>query len=155
MNINYEITLKYQKKRNIRILGDLFVKKNKNNFVLIIKGKTFKLISAVKIGMKEYDPIYDEENDTIFIGMKSNEEILEIKLKQIRSVKDISCMFSNCKNLISIENISNWDTENIMNMSFLFHNCSQLTSLPDISNWNISNVRNINNMLSGCSQLLY
>ena len=33
MNINYEITLKYQKKRNIRILGDLFVKKNKNNFV--------------------------------------------------------------------------------------------------------------------------
>jgi len=42
-------------------------------------------------------------------------------------------MFAGCTSLISLPDISNWNTQNITNMNDLFGNCSSLKSLPDIS----------------------
>ena len=50
-------------------------------------------------------------------------------------------MFYECKSLISIPDISNWNTSKVDNMNNMFYGCRALISLPDISKWNTSNVR--------------
>ena len=49
-------------------------------------------------------------------------------------------MFYNCKSLISLPDISKWNTNNVIDISEMFYNCSSLESLPDISKWNTNNV---------------
>ena len=169
MFINNEFTLKY-KLGNVGILkifGEPFVSKNKNNFILIIKGENYELSSIIKIidietGKTSNKIIKSKKNDEeeeiiklinekCEIKMKI-EETLEIKLRQIKTVKDISYMFSGCTTLESIE-ASNWDTTDVTDMSYMFNECESLTSLPDISKWNTINVANMSNMFSGCKSL--
>ena len=45
-----------------------------------------------------------------------------------------------CKYLISLPDISNWDTKNINNMNGMFYNCRSLSSLSGISEWDVQNV---------------
>ena len=63
-------------------------------------------------------------------------------------------MFFNCPSLISLPDISEWDTSNVNNMSQMFFNCSSLISLPDISKWDASNATNMSGMFSCCSSLI-
>ena len=63
-------------------------------------------------------------------------------------------LFSTCASLISLPDISKWDTTNVEEMDSMFEKCSSLISLPDLSKWNISNVRNISGMFFCCSSLL-
>ena len=53
-------------------------------------------------------------------------------------------MFNKCSSLISLPDISKWNTNNVTDMSCLFYGCSSLTNLPDISKWKIDNVTNLN-----------
>ena len=39
-----------------------------------------------------------------------------------------------------------WNTEKIKNMSYLFYGCQKLLSLPDISKWNTGTVTNLSSM---------
>ena len=50
-------------------------------------------------------------------------------------------MFSNCSSLISLPDISKWNTKNVEDMSLMFNGCKSLISLPDISKWNIKNIK--------------
>ena len=52
-------------------------------------------------------------------------------------------MFSGCSSLISLPDISNWNTSSVNNMSYIFNGCSSIISLPDLSKWNTSNVEDI------------
>ena len=163
MIINNEITLKYIITNNfVKIFGEPFVKRNKNNYKLIINDKTYELVSCLKIiNIDEKDNSNEKKNENpnekndekeiLKIEMKLY-DILEIKLKQIKNVTDISYMFSEAS-VVSIENISNWNTENICNMGGLFSGCKYLASLPDISKWNTSNVIIMNNIFSKSSSL--
>ena len=45
-------------------------------------------------------------------------------------------LFEVCIKLISLPDISKWNTSNITDMSFMFNKCNSLISLPDISKWN-------------------
>ena len=47
-------------------------------------------------------------------------------------------MFSGCSSLISLPNISKWNTYNVKDMFNIYNECSSLISLPDISDWNFS-----------------
>ena len=122
--------------KKLQIFGKIFIEKNKDNFQIIINGKKHELSQYLNI----------EE-------LEIKDEILEIKLKQIKNTNDISYMFSGCENLISISDILNWKTENIINMSGLFRDCSSLEELPDISRWNTINVKKMNNIFSKCKSL--
>ena len=62
-------------------------------------------------------------------------------------------MFSECRSLISLPDISKWNTNNVTDMCAMFYNCSSLKSLPDISKWNTNNVTNMTNMFYNCSSL--
>ena len=59
-------------------------------------------------------------------------------------------MFYECNSLISLPDISNWNTSNVKNMSNMFYGCNSLISLPNISKWNTSNAENISNMCYEC-----
>ena len=132
-----EIIIKYklEKEDKIRIFGDKFVENNKSNFQMIINDISYKISSFYNIKK-------EKEN-----------EILEIKLKQIKDITNISRMFSGCSSLIELPDISKWNTNNVNNMKAMFDNCSRLSSLPDISKWNTNNVTDISFIFNKCISL--
>ena len=67
------------------------------------------------------------------------------------NVTNISFMFSDIKNLISLDLI-NFNTSSVTNMSNIFSTCSNLTSL-DLINFNTSNVTIMTNMFGSCKSL--
>ena len=67
------------------------------------------------------------------------------------NVTNISFMFSDIKNLISLD-LSNFNTSSVTNMSNIFSNCKALTSL-DLRNFNTSNVTIMTNMFGSCKSL--
>ena len=122
-----EIVIKYKigKENRIRVFGDTFVENNKSNFKMVIDNKDY-----------EIDSFYNVEN-------KRESDILEIKLKQINNVTNLSFMFNECISLIELPDISKLDTSDINTMENMFSECSSLLSLPDISKWNTNNVKNM------------
>ena len=50
-------------------------------------------------------------------------------------MKTMSHMFNSCNTLISLPDISYWDTSNINDMSSMFYGCSSLQSLIDIEKY--------------------
>ena len=63
-------------------------------------------------------------------------------------------MFSFCSSLISLPDISNWDTKKVTNMKKMFYQCSSLNILPDLSKWNITKVNDMEDMFIGCVDTL-
>ena len=140
--INYtkEILMKYKIEKNakeIAIFGETFVKNNKDKCKYIYENKEYELNS--KFNLKYNNQL----NDT-----------LEIKLVNIEKITDMSYLFDKCETLISVPNISEWDTSNIINMSNIFSYCKLLKSLPDISKWDTSKVINMNTMFWDCESLI-
>ena len=162
MNKN-EIDLIYNIPNNqdkIKIFGKYFVPGNNDYCKIICENKEYELT--------EY---FDCKN------IKNNK--LEIKLKGINNVADLSFMFAGCSELSYQSNFSNLDTTytsnierlfqgcqfeklpdiskfntiNVINMDSLFSGCTLLKSIPDISNWNTSNVLIMSEMFSNCSSL--
>ena len=132
-----EITIQYKIDKNekeIRIFGFYFVKRYKN---------ICKIISDEK--EQELQEYFNIEN--------INKEILEIKLIGILQITNMEGIFSHCESLISLPDISRWDTSSITNMSDIFLHCESLISLPDISKWDTSSVTNISNMFACCKSL--
>ena len=129
------IRYKINKNKNlIKIFGREFVDKNKNIVKLEIEGNEFELMEYYKTNEK----------------IKNN---LEIKIKGIENITNMNYMFDRCSSLLSLPDISKWNTCNVIDMSYMFSECSALLSLPDISKWNTDNVTNMSYMFSGCLSL--
>jgi len=129
------IKMIYRNKDNkeiIRILGRNFVKINKNKCHIIFENEIYELTEKFKV--------------------KNNKEYLVFYLEGIDKITDASEMFRDCRLLINLDDISKWDTSNIINMNRMFMNCESL-SFPDISKWNLVNVINIEYMFYGCKFL--
>ena len=142
INDSDEITLQYniKNKEKVKLFGNKFIEKNKNKCKIIIDNKEQDIIE-----------FYD-------IDKKENKDILEIKFKKIKAITNMSHMFGDqqfdsCETLISITDISKWDTKNVTNMSYMFCGCSSLKSIPEIYSWDTTNVTNMSYMFCGCSSL--
>ena len=85
-----------------------------------------------------------KEGSTYFIDFKDDDYELT----------NISNMFFGCDSLLSIKDISEWNTENVTNIASMFLGCKSLLSLPDISKWNTTNVENISNLFTFCTSLI-
>jgi len=130
-----ESSLKYKiDDKKIKLFGNEFVKNNKDNYYLIIDNKIINLC--------EY---YNVKNEKI--------NKLIVKLIQKNFIKNMSYMFRDCESLLSLPDISKWNTNNVTDMSYMFNNCRSLSSLPDISKWNTNNVTNMSNMFNNCRSL--
>ena len=90
-----------------------FVKRNKNNCKLIIDGKEQELIEKYSFGW-----------------FSSKKDILEIKLKGITNITNMSFMFDRCKSLSSSPDISKWNTSNATYMIFMFSGCNESLKIP-------------------------
>ena len=135
-----EIKIRYkalEDNEKIKIFDYEFVKKNKD-FCKIIYNK------------KEYDLI-----DYFEFSKEINNDILEIQLTGINKITDMSSMFYGCYSLVSLPDISEWNTFKVKDMSKLFKSCSSLKYLPKELNLNTINVTNMEGMFSGCSSLQY
>ena len=136
-----EILLWYKiydpKMKKLKIFGDLFINKNKDNCSMIYDNKTMKI--------SEYINLTDEMQ-------KKQIKDLKIKLK-INNIRDMSYMFYDCKTLYSIGEDSKFDTSGVTDMSYMFYNCNSLSILSCISKWNTSNVESMNYIFYGCVSL--
>ena len=132
-----EISIKYQigKEDKLRIFGDAFVKNNKGNFQMVINNINYEL------------------NSFYAIKNEKENEILKIRLKQIKNTANLKALFSECFALTELHGISKLDTSKVIDMSFMFNKCSSLTSLSDISEWNTNNVTTMKCIFQGCSSL--
>ena len=102
-------------------------------------------------------PDISKWNINIFIGLEivhlNGERNGKIKLKEVKIINDMSYIFCECNQLISLPDISKWNSNNVTNMSYMFYKCKSLITLPDISKWNINNVTNMSYMFYGCNSL--
>ena len=137
-DMNNQISIEYNIQSNedsIKILGNQFVKNNKKNVLIKYEREEFEL-----------DGYFELKNN-------DNNNTLNIKLICINNVTDMSYMFSECTSLISLSDISKWNTNNVINMSYMFDQCTSLNSLPDISKWNTNKDTNMRDMFSECISL--
>ena len=135
INIIYDTNKSIGKEEDeINIFGSNFVKNNKDKCKLIIDNIEYEITEKFKI--KNY------KNKTLNIKLKGNDKIT-----------DMSNMFEGCSSLISLPDISKWNTNNITDISNMFFGCSSLTSLPDISKWNTKNISEMIYIFGCCSSL--
>ena len=131
-----KIKYKINKLKQIRLFGDRFVETNKGNCKVIIDKNEKQIFSWLDI----------DKNDI-------NREFIEITLKGIKNVTNMSHIFNGCSTLVSLPDISEWDTKNVKDMSYAFYGCSSIEVFPDISNWNTDNVTDIESIFSYCQSL--
>ena len=90
----------------------------------------------------------------LFSGCYSLISIPDISKWNTSNVTDMGGLFEECNSLISIPYISKWNTSNVINISFMFNKCNSLISLPDISQWVTSNITDISFMFNECKSLI-
>ena len=131
-----EFLIKYinDNEEEIRIFGDEFVENNKDNCKINYDGNEKKIKACIK--------------------NKEKIDIIEIKLIVYKEITDMSYMFYACVSLISLPDISKWNTNNVTNMKRIFSCCIKLSNLPDISNWNINNVIDMLGIFHNCKSLI-
>ena len=122
-----------------KIFGEKFVENNKNKCKILISNKEYKLCSYVN---EEIEKL--KENDS-----------LEIKLKGINEITDMSYMFCGCLSLAYLPDIDEMNTNKVTNMRCLFGGCKSLSYLPDIGKWDIKNVKDISCLFYGCVLLKF
>ena len=75
-----------------------------------------------------------ELNQFYNIKNKKENEILVVKLKEIKDVTNISYMFSECLALTELPDIAKLNENNVTDMSYMFNQCSKLSSLQTFQN---------------------
>ena len=87
-----------------------------------------------------------DDFSNIFSGYVRIKHIIGLEDWDVSNVKDLRCMFYNCKYFNS--NLSKWDVSNVKNMDSMFWGCKNFNS--DLSKWNVSNVENTHDMFYNC-----
>ena len=88
--------------------------------------------------------------NSMFSGF-TNITILNLSNFDTSNVIDMTSMFYNCSALQNLD-VSNFDTSNVTNMHAMFESCNSLDSL-DVSSFDTSNVIDMNWMFNKCSTL--
>ena len=113
------------------------------------------LIENVTIKYIVFDKSFSTYTPTslngFFYRLKNLEKITGLEYLNTEKVTDMQKMFSNCKNLSSLD-LSNFNTEKVTDMNKMFYKCNKLSSL-DLSNFNTEKVTNMSGMFFGCSAL--
>ena len=113
------------------------------------------LIENVTIKYIVFDKSFSTYTPTSLNGffkrLKNLEKITGLEYLNTEKVTDMQKMFSNCKNLSSLD-LSNFNTEKVTDMNKMFYNCNKLSSL-DLSNFNTEKVTNMSGMFYYCNKL--
>ena len=169
---NEKYTMIYEIKQNydfIRILGEEFVRNNKNKGKLFYKNKKYPLKSLFKFG----DNIKDNLKIQILLNkdccnksfmFKDCSFLTEIKIENIREDMNKNNLYIEKRHDIEnhnsnkingyLQNINLFKLNiKISAMNEIFSNCLLLKTLPDISNWDTSNVIDTSKIFYNCKNL--
>ena len=91
---------------------------------------------------------------SLFSGCKSLCYLPDISKWKTDNLYSMDHLFSSCSSLIRSPGISKWNTNNVESIDFMFEYCSKIIPLPDISKWNVSNLTTPNSIFIGCSSLI-
>ena len=145
---------------DIKLFGGDFVENNKGKCKIKINDTETELCTnymiknsekMLKVKLKLNTTITDMS--LMFQGCSSLLSLEGISQAQTENVSNMRGMFSGCSSLKSLEGISKWKTSNVTDMSFMFHECSSLSSLEGISKWQTGNVTNMSYMFYECTSL--
>lgn len=157
ITIEYEFN-KFDEK--IKLFGKTFIENNIDKCKMIIDGReksieewltipdNAKNEGKIAIKLKNYDRI--ENGEHMFSECKSLSNLCDISKLDTFKIHSMSHMFYGCSKLLKLPDIGCWKTDNVSNMSFMFYGCSSLLKLPDISCWKTDNVKDMKQMFSGC-----
>ena len=165
INLN-EINLKYKVKKGeskVNIFGSSFVEKNKHKCKIIYNDKESELVSILKVKNNNKNKIKIKlkgiknltDVSEMFSGCKLLKSLPDISKLNICKISKMNRMFFECTSLKNISDISNLHIDNISDISLMFYGCSSLKSLPDISKWKTDKINNISGMFCGCSSLIF
>lgn len=68
-------------------------------------------------------------------------------------VTNLSYMFNQCYNLLTVQFPTNFNTSLVTNLSYTFQNCYALTEIPGIESWDVGNVTTCTSMFANCYSL--
>ena len=143
-----------------KLFGEKFVKNNINKCKIIIDGREYKLASYInnvfkkdtlELKLKGVSKIKDMSN--MFCGCLSLTAVPDIDKLDTKNVISFSNIFSGCESLQALPDISKWNTSKVVYMGHIFQKCLSLTSLPDISNWDTRKVIDMTYMFALCEKL--
>jgi len=180
----------YYKKNNE--INEVYVKvkirkKDINKEVYFLDNTNFSDWFTKKRHFHDFLKELNETNTKVYINDKEipykkyfipkEEGIYDIKIVFNIKIKDISFMFSDCKNIISVDfsnfdsseatdishmfyqdeqlksiNFTSFNTKNVVNMSYMFLKCSKLEDL-DLSSFNVNKVQKMSDMFLDCINL--
>ena len=105
------------------------------------------------LGEFDYDPDIWEIIDNRLRFKNRKVKSLPENLELPKGCVDISYMFFNCKNLVDISPLKNWDISNVKSTLRMFSNCISLTNITTLQSWNTSKVEDMSYMFSSCVNL--
>jgi len=114
--------MKYKIEENLaekKLVDKIFLSNNMKRAKVIINNKQYDLTESI------------------------NNEINKIKIKFFDYAIYINSMFKDCMQLISVYNLQKVNTKYLKSIKNLFDGCSSLIFIDDISNWNINNINDI------------
>ena len=166
ITIKYKINEKSQENQYVKLFDEIFFKNNKDKF------------SSVKINKRKIN-----ELKTYYRYLEDDEKLeLELEEDPKKKVVDMSYMFNNCKNLVSVDfskyntknvtsmeamfqlcpldelhdSILSFDTTNLLNIRAMFCKCIKINKIPDLSNNFFSKnnlIKDISMLFNGCINL--
>jgi len=142
-----------------KIFGEHFVETNKNICKMIIDGKESEICSylneikngEIEIKLKRINNLKDISY--MICGCISLKCVKNIENLNLKNINDLSFLFTFCCNLVELPDISKWETSNVTKLNAIFYQCASLKSLPDISKWNINNITDMGSIFYQCSSL--
>ena len=171
----YLMTYEIDRDQNVlRVLGEEFVRNNKNKGIIIYKNKKYSLKGL-------FEP-FDIKNNKLKIKMLLSKNSynksfmfsdcsLLLQFKFYNNIYTNNDILINDKNLLyisipetilndklininknSVNDNTEWNTK-IHTINNIFSNCILLSSLPDISNWDTSNIIDMSKIFYNCRSL--
>ena len=140
------------KKKEITLFNNKFVKKNKSLCTFIYNGYEKNIIQKFEINNITKE---DKNKGEIRIILKGINYIRDMdymlyqcdELKKIiatgtdvSNVETMRSAFEQCKNLEEITNTSNWRLKNVISLRGLFYKCPKLKDVPGIEKWDPKNL---------------
>ena len=87
--------------------------------------------------------VSEQNNANLFSSKENFQFSSPLPFNRITNMRE---MFSKCNSLISLPDISKWNTSNVKNIASMFSRCNLLISLPNISKRDISKVNSMSFM---------
>jgi len=89
----------------------------------------------------------------MFMYFSKLRSINDIGKWDMSNIKNMSCMFRECKSLTGVGDLGGWDTSNVTDMNHMFYLCESLKDVSDLGRWDIRSCTDMRSMFHGCESL--